>query len=516
VETHDSNQYETSARFRNFKEGKIKSMYSGSGFSDWEIGDITVIIHKDIYHLFHLIIPNHDYIAHAISRDGIAWKRVNNALFVGNPGEWDDDMLWTMHVCEAAGKFEMYYTGLQRRDRGVISRIGFAESDDLIDWRKNQKTNYPIEPKGIIYETPTTNPRTWLSFRDPFKFEYRGEVYLLLGARTIAGPVSRRGCVGLVKITNDNVELMPPLLSPLVYDDIECPCVFELHGRFYLLGSIREDTKVRYWFAPDFFGEYHSFHADVLLPQGNYAARIVQDGEYLLIYNFFYAYGKIDALRVLPPPKQLDTDAKGRLVLKSYYRWEKMVLKTIPQTEFGHLQQLFSNKSASSTIDADKWICGSRSGYEIFAFRKPSAGFIWEGLLTLEGMGKFGLVTDMDADGNGYFISFSATSGQVLIRAWGFNPLNTRKNFIFNDIQSSFFATNEKNAYYFSLIRYGRYIELSIDGVVMLTLMDYTYSGNGIGLYSASSVISLQQSVVKVLPAPEEEYASQEEAQKVE
>ena len=50
--------------------------------------------------LFHLIIPNHDYIAHAVSKDGISWKRVKNALFVGDPGEWDDDMLWTMHVCE--------------------------------------------------------------------------------------------------------------------------------------------------------------------------------------------------------------------------------------------------------------------------------------------------------------------------------------------------------------------------------------------------------------------------------
>ncbi|MDQ6763435.1 MAG: glycosyl hydrolase family 32, partial [Bacteroidota bacterium] len=287
-------------------------MYSGSGFSDWEIGDITVIIHEGVYHLFHLIIPNHDYIAHATSKDGISWKRVNNALFVGEPGEWDDDMLWTMDVCRVAEKakgkaFEMYYTGLQRRDRGVISRIGLAESDDLITWKKNRKNIYPIEPRGIYYEAPDANPRKWLSFRDPFRYEYNGEVYLLVCARTITGPVSRRGCVGVVKITNDIVELMPPLLYPMVYDDIECPCVFELKGKFYLLGSIREDIKVRYWFAPDFFGEYHSFHADVLLPQGNYAARIVQDGDHLLVYNFFYAYGKIDALRVLPPPKELDT-----------------------------------------------------------------------------------------------------------------------------------------------------------------------------------------------------------------
>jgi beta-fructofuranosidase len=121
----------------------------------------------------------------------------------------------------------------------------------------------------------------------------------------------------------------------------------------------------------------------------------------------------------------------------------------------------------------------------------------------------------MDKDGNGYFISFNVSNGQVQIRAWGFNPLNTRQNFIFNDIQSGFFSTNEKNSFHFRLIRYGHYIELSIDDVVKLTLMDYTYSGDGIGLYSASSVISLQQSTIKVLPDPEEEYASQEEAQKI-
>lgn len=486
-------------------------MYSGSGFSDWEIGDITVIIHKGVYHLFHLIIPNHDYIAHAVSRDGISWRRVNNALFVGHPGEWDDDMLWTMHVCEVKGKFEMYYTGLQRRDRGVISKVGLAISDDLITWKKIKKDNYPIEPKGVFYEASNSNPRKWLSFRDPFRFEYKDDVYLLICARTVQGPVSRRGCVGLVKITNDVVERLPPLLYPMVYDDIECPCVFKLNDRYYILGSIREDIKVRYWFAPDFFGEYHSFHDDVLLPQGNYAARTEQDGEHVLVFNFFYAYGKIDALRVLPPPKELATDDKGKLVLKSYYRWDKMVRKTIQQHEIGPVSQLFFNTTAHAQWEADKWLMGSRSGYEIFFFQRPSQGFIWEGLLTVEGMGKLGLVSDMDIDGNGYFISFDVVNGIVQIRAWGFNALNNKQNFIFNNIQSGIFPV--KRSFVFRLIRHGHYIELSIDGAVKLTLMDYTYSGPGIGLYSASSQISLQHSVLKILPDPEEEYASQEEAQ---
>lgn len=490
-------------------------MYSGSGFSDWEIGDITVIIHNKVFHLFHLIIPNHDYIAHAVSTDGMSWKRINNALFVGHPGEWDDDMLWTMHVVESAGKFEMYYTGLQRRDRGVVSRIGLAESTNLIDWTKNTKNIFPIEPKGIFYENNQSNPRTWLSFRDPFRFECNGEVYLLVATRTIVGPVSRRGCVGLVKITNDVVTLMPPLLYPLVYDDIECPCVFELHGRFYLLGSIREDIKVRYWFAPEFLGEYHSFHADVLLPAGNYAARTVLDGDHLLVYNFFYAYGKIDSLRVLPPPKELDTDEKGRLLLKTYHLWDKIVKKIFRQEQFGEVKKLLGNKTADMTIDPQKWICGARSGYEIFCFRKQSNSFIWEGLLTVEGMGKLGLVTDLDADGNGYFISFDVSNGLVNIRSWGFNPLNTKQNFIFLDIQSGIFTVNSERSFYFRLIRYGNYIELSIDGIVKLTLMDYTFSGENIGLYSSSSIISLKDSIFKTLPDPQNEYASQEEAQKI-
>ena len=99
--------------------------------------------------------------------------------------------------------------------------------------------------------------------------------------------------------------------------------------------------------------------------------------------------------------------------------------------------------------------------------------------------------------------------------ARGFNPLNTRHNFIFTDIQSGVFPMNGKRSFHFRLIRYGHYIELSVDGVVKLTLMDYTYTGSGFGLYSASSVISLHNSIVKTLHDLKDEYASQEDAGKI-
>ena len=488
-------------------------MYSGSGYSDWEIGDVDVLIHQGVYHLFHLIIPNHDYIAHAFSYDGISWRRTKNALFVGDPGEWDDDMLWTMHVSQDGDHFRMYYTGLARKDRGQVQKIGMAKSMDLLEWTKVKEYNLPLQSAGPHYEDISNNPRSWLSFRDPFRFEDQGEVYLLMCARSSFGPVSRRGCVGLAKALNGQFELQKPLLYPMVYDDVECPCVFTFKNKYYLVGSIREDIKVRYWFAPSFLGEYHSFRADVLLPQGNYAARIVQDGDYHLVYNFFFKDGDVNSLRVLPPPKQLDTDQDGRLLLKSYYRWQQMVQKTYDQTQLPRVIALLNNPTAQMELTEDNWRFESRSGYELFIFNKPADCFIWQGRVIVEGMGKFGLVTDIDENGDGYFISFDISNGLIQIRAWGFNSMNNQQNFIFKNIQSNIFKTIQPNSFRFQLIRYGNYIEVSIDDIVKLTLMDYTYSGQGVGVYCASSIISLKELQVKTLSTPENEYASQEDSE---
>lgn len=324
----------------------LSGFYSGSGFSDWEIGDITVIKFDGKYHLFHLIIPNHDYLAHAISSDGITWRRVKNALFVGDPGDWDDDMLWTMHVVQAGNRFEMYYTGLHRQDRGVISRVGLAVSNNLFDWEKISEKLFPFGSEAPHYEDTNNNPRNWLSFRDPFRYDYNNRVYYLICARASEGFISRRGCVGLVEETGDGLKYLPPLHYPMVYDDMECPCTFELNGKHYLLASIREDIKVRYWFANDFLDEYHCFHNNVLLPQGNYAARILQDEDHTLVYTFFYTKGSINSLRILPPPKELDTDDRGRLKLRSYYRWSKMIIRTIQQTELNPWHKLLNNRTS--------------------------------------------------------------------------------------------------------------------------------------------------------------------------
>lgn len=489
-------------------------MYAGSGFKDWEIGDVEVHVHNGTYHLFHLIIPNHDYIAHAVSKDGITWDRVNNALFVGHPGAWDDDMIWTMDVddCDEGG-FEMYYTGLHIKEKGVNQKIGKAVSKDLITWDKVPADKLLIESEKPFYECLDDNKREWLSFRDPFKYIHNNETYLLICARVNEGPISRRGCVGLYKLIGDKFIAQKTLLYPRAYDDIECPCLIELNGRFYLIGSIREDIKVRYWHCDEFLGDYQSFHHDVLMPQGNYAARIVKDGDHNLIYNFYYQNRSVDSKRLLPPPKELDVDERGRLRLVSFYRWKDKVTGEIKQNDFKDFTKRFQNPTANfnETPDGKFWF-SSKSGYELFTIPKPSESFIWEGTLNMEGLGKCGLLLNVDEEGNGYYLSLDFVSGYVQIRAWGFNDTDVRNNFVFKNIQTNQFSRiSDAYSIDFKLIYYGHYIELSINGIVKLTLVDFIYELGEIGVYSSSSVVSLENSVLKTMRPPSQEYANEVE-----
>ena len=63
--------------------------------------------------------------------------------------------------------------------------------------------------------------------------------------------------------------------------------LFRLDDKVYLIGSIREDTKIHYWYADDIGGPFMNFADNVLLPKGNYAARVCKVGDRWLLFNFF-------------------------------------------------------------------------------------------------------------------------------------------------------------------------------------------------------------------------------------
>lgn len=495
-------------------------MYASHGFLRSDIGDVDVVHHDGLYHLFHLVLPNHDFIAHAVSEDGMSWRRVKNAIFVGDPGEWDDDMLWTMHVTpdpERPGEWRMFYTGLARSEFGRVQRVGVARSKDLYRWERCNDGHYPLEISGEQYESRIDEGRHWVSFRDPFFFhdQETGERLLLSAARVKDGPIIRRGCVGLAReVAPDTFRFEAPLHHPFIYDDVEVPNLFKIDGRYYLLGSIREDTKIHYWYADRIEGPYENYYDNVLLPPGNYAGRICRDNGRMLLFNFFTktetVYGREVVKKLLPPPKELVRGPTGRLKVKSFSGFDKLVTASESVTAAGDFRRLYNNPHATAADRDGDLHFKCNSGFEAFLLPGDHGDFRLRCKLKLEGVGKCGFVIRTNDDGDGYYLSLDLINGTAQMRAWGANPTPEFEHaFRYEPLQEASFRGNPQGPWNIEVLAHGAYIEVSIDGYVVLSLVDESYLSGGVGFYAESAAVGVQDIVIQTLSMPVTELGSE-------
>lgn len=489
-------------------------MYASHGFLRSDIGDVDVVYHDGLFHLFHLVLPNHDFIAHAISRDAMTWRRVQNALFVDDPGAWDDDMLWTMHVTrdpERTGGWRMFYTGLSRGEYGRVQRVGLARSDDLFTWTRFESDGYPLEISGEWYESTVDEGRKWVSFRDPFFYHDpdTGDRILLASGRVKTGPVVRRGCVAQAReVAPDHFEFGPPLYTPGLYDDVEVPNLLRLDGRYYLIGSIREDTKIRYWQADDLAGPYRNFADNVLLPKGNYAARICHAGSRYLLFNFFQRtetlYGRETIARLLPPPKELVTDDLGRLRLRTFQGFDALghtVFKIVNPAEF---EPLFGNPYASISGEDEGIHASCPSGFEAFLVPGVHEDFRLRAKLQLEGLGKCGMVLRVSEEGDGYYLALDLIKGYATIRGWGAKPHPEFEHaFHYDSLQNgNFVGGNGDHVWDLEVVAHGTYLELSINGQVTLSVVDDGFAEGRVGFYAESAKLRLDDITMERLHRP--------------
>ena len=94
-----------------------------------------------LYHLFYLQAPRtlldpnlrHDMatVGYAVSHDLRQWEHRGTVLEAGQPGSWDDRVIWTGSVIVRDGLAYMFYTGMCQAERTPIQRIGLAISKDL-------------------------------------------------------------------------------------------------------------------------------------------------------------------------------------------------------------------------------------------------------------------------------------------------------------------------------------------------------------------------------------------------
>ncbi|MEO0446389.1 MAG: glycosyl hydrolase, partial [Verrucomicrobiota bacterium] len=466
--------------------------------------------------------PNHDFIAHAVSKDGLDWERVNNAIFIGDPGSWDDLMLWTMAVSPdpwVSGRWRMFYTGLSRQEQGRVQRIGLAESDDLYHWRKaavnwprpshpaglapNQNSpidpasSFPLEAEEPHYEASLEEGRHWTSFRDPYYWHHEGQGSLLAAGRVPYGPVVRRGCVSQFQETSRGIFVSrPPLHHPGLYDDVEVPNLLEMEGHFYLIGSIREDAKIRYWHTADLSQPWKSFHDNVLMAQGNYAGRVCRDDRGWLLWNFFTQdVSDRTSQNVMPPPKRLTRSEDGLLRVTTFEAFETLIGDRIDARCLHPLKNGALDDTSFCSADGDRFELRSEAGFRAFVFEEMLECFRFRAHLQVVGKGKCGLVLRVNPETHdGYYLSLDMLKGVAQLRSWETGMAGSGEEMMqFRSLQSGFWHQTTPGEADIQLIAMGSYLEFSINGNVILSLADHTFVEGLTGLYLETAHLVLDQ-----------------------
>ena len=307
------------------------------------------------------------------------------------------------------------------------------------------------------------------------------------------------------EISANKFEFGPPLHFPRLYDDVEVPSLLQLDGRSYLIGSIREDVKVRYWYADSPEGPYTNPADNGLLPQGNYAARVCEEQDRFTLWNFYYIESKVKGTgNMLPPPKELVTTPEGLLKLRSFSGFDDKVVRRLTNNEIKPLRPFHENPAAhESKSDLSHWF-SCDSAYEMFLFENPARNFRVRCTLQLHGQGKCGLVLRMNEQTDGYYISLDLYKGLVQARAWGHNPEGGFETaFEFKPLQANYFVSKGGNSpYEMELIAYGSYIEFSLDGHVLLSFADDRYTSGAIGYYTEGARVQTYNGIFEELEEP--------------
>lgn len=250
----------------------------------------------------------------AKSHDGISWQEVAD-IIMPVPNSWEES-IWAGSISKQNNKYIIYYTGVKADIRNDSCKIGKAYSTDLINWEKDQdnpvlifgpdSTHYSDEPK--------------LAFRDPFPFVYQDKRYILFCAKDKNQPAGKQGCIGIIEeIMPNQFKWLPPIFSPGIYfDGLECPALYELEGKWYLLYGIdrKNDEKAfRYAIGTSPFGPFKTFNDNQLLSSNNYNCRITNFKGKKLLYHWFRDTWNGMTRERLAPPKEVHILDDGRLSL---------------------------------------------------------------------------------------------------------------------------------------------------------------------------------------------------------
>ncbi len=474
------------------------------GWLAGELGDVDVVVHEERLHLFYLNVPSHDTISHVVSDDGMTWTPLPNALHVGNPGEPDDDQLWTMHVFRWKGRFHMLYTCLAQAEDGRLQRTGLAVSDDLITWRK--APHNPVaapDPRWYEADLSSSGRADW---RDPFPWIEGDTIHALVCAHEKDGPFNRRGCVGHLTSTDaEHWTVQPPFYRPGISTDFEVPCLFKLNGRYYLTGHLCAPPMDVYRVADRLEGPWRRPPDDLLLPPDNHAFHAVTWRGQTLLFHWLSSRnwdGSGQAMRILPTPKVAVADENGLLSLKPFEAgWDAVAA--------GAWQAMSPSEAMAGTTHRGEW---RRDGQAVLGQADPGMGiqFLpgeWSDFdleLTASGNApEIGIVFRSDAEAD-RCMRLSCRTGRDAVELaavlWRLNCNAIGRGY--EAVQSALSRFAPGRPFTLRLSAHGPYVEGSVDGVVRLSALRMDQRAGRIGLFIEDGRAAFTNLRMRPLKAP--------------
>ncbi|QPL06335.1 MULTISPECIES: glycosyl hydrolase family 32 [Actinomyces] len=253
------------------------------------------------YHLFFLRASRalHDpdlrhwraSMGHAISDDARTWTLLPDALVHSDGPSWDDKAIWTgSTVIKPDGTMRVFYTGISHGDRGQVQRIGWADSEDGITFRRMCPRPLQADPRW--YATLGSDGADDEHWRDPFVFEHEGRWHMLITARARGVDRLHAGVIGhAVSDDLDHWQVCEPLTAPGPFGHLEVSQSRTVGGRHVLVFSCGQDMQAdpcpgTVWVAEGEgpLGPWDIDGARYVEPTHLYAGQIVQlrDGQWVL------------------------------------------------------------------------------------------------------------------------------------------------------------------------------------------------------------------------------------------
>lgn len=475
-------------------------MHIPLGFWKDGFGDIDVIAHDGVLHAFYLCIPSHDRVGHLTSTDGLRWVEQPFALHTGNPGEFDDDQIWTMGVFRHDDRFFMLYTGLSMRERGKVQRIGLATSEDLMVWQKH-KDNPVLCVDPVSYDA-RYDETSRVDWRDPFVYAEGGILHGVLCARALSETGNRMGAAGYF-ISTDGYHwtVKPPLCVPGNCYDFETPALCKIKGRYYLTGICGQNAEGQPS-APSIFrvaerpeGPYRRVGAEALLPGDNQVFKPCSwEGNTLYFHNLSgiadWPGGGRCRVTCLAPPKIAETDEAGALIFRPFKNWDSFHSGPPEKIVMTQLAQSGTMATGMWRASGDAIGSSGQTGFEAFLLAEEYSDMIAEMEIENSREGQFGFLVRGDASADECtFISLDPqlrrvqvysiqtshkTPGAGVTYAWRGRRV----------VQEWICPWEWGNSLQLRIVLFGPYCEVSLDDRVVISALTQTRQFGRVGFFA--------------------------------